>query len=254
MSLTLPGLPLRDPISALTHLAAAAWAAYATLLLWRLARGDRTKRLSLACFGASAVVLYAASALYHAVPLARDAPTLGVLRRLDHSAIYILIAGTYTPIFAVLLRGRQRRLLLATVWLLAWSGVAAKWLLPAPAEALTVGLYLGLGWLAVVPAAALVRAVGLRGMAWGVAGGLCYTAGAACELVRWPVLVPGLVGSHEVFHVCDIAGTALHVVFMARCVVPFPRPMLSTAKATLPEPVRAKTRRPSATARHGTIR
>ena len=229
MNTPVPGLLLRDPVSALTHLAAAVLAAYATALLWRLARNDRTKRLSVACFGASAVILYTASALYHAVPLPTDSPAVGVFRRLDHSAIYLLIAGTYTPIFAVLLSGRQRGLLLATVWLLAWAGVAAKWLLPAPAETLAVGLYLVLGWLAVVPAAALVRAVGLRGIAWAVGGGLCYTAGAACELAQWPVLLPGVFSWHEVFHLCDMAGTGLHMVFMARCVMPYRRPPLPAA-------------------------
>jgi len=222
-------IPLRDPVSSLTHLVACLFAAYVTVLLCRLARGDRAKRLSLACFGATAVVLYAASGTYHAIRLPLDSPTVELFRRLDHSAIYLLIAGTYTPVFVVLLRGRQRAWLLATVWLLAAAGIAAKWLWPIAPEAVSVGLYLALGWLAVVPLRALLRAVGWRGMAWGLAGGICYTVGAACELARWPVLIPGVIGWHEVFHVCDVAGTALHVVFMIRCVIPFHGPVPATA-------------------------
>jgi hypothetical protein len=110
------------------------------------------------------------------------------------------------------------------VWLLAGAGIAAKWLLPIAPDGLTIGLYLGLGGLVIVPAAALVRAVGLRGLAWGAAGGLCDTAGAAGELARWPVPLPGVVGWHEVFHVWAMAGTALPVAFLVRCVVPFHRP------------------------------
>ena len=223
MDLPLPGLPLRDPISALTHLVACAFALYATALFRRLTCSDRAKRLCLTCFGATAVTLYAASTLYHAVPLPPNSPAVRVFRRLDHSAVYLLIAGTYTPILAVLLCGRPRSVLLAVIWLLAGVGVVAKWLLPAPPEWLEIGLYVGLGWLAVVPAVALTRAVGVRGLGWVVAGGLCYTAGAAFELARWPVLVPGLVAWHEVFHLCAMAGTALHAVFMIRCVVPFRR-------------------------------
>jgi hemolysin III len=224
MGVSLSALPLRDPVSSITHLVTSLFAAYVTLLLWRLARGDRTKRLSLAVFGVTAVVLYAASGTYHAILLPADSPTVDVFRRLDHSAIYLLIAGTYTPAFAVLLRGRQRLWLLTTVWLLAVAGIAAKWLWPMPPEALTVGLYLALGWIGVVPMRALLRAVGWEGMAWGLGGGLCYTAGAACELARWPVLVPGVIGWHEIFHVFDMAGTTMHVVFMIRCVIPFRHP------------------------------
>ena len=135
-----------------------------------MTRGDRTKQLSLACFGTTAVMLYAFSGTYHAIQLPTDSPTVDTFRRLDHSAIYLLIAGTYTPVCAVLLRGWQRAFLLAAVWLLAGAGIAAKWLWPIAPEALTVGLYLGLGWIGLVPLRNLLRAVGWRGMAWGIGG------------------------------------------------------------------------------------
>jgi hemolysin III len=229
-------IPLRDPVSSMTHLVSSIFAVYLTLLLCRLSRGERTKQLSLACFGATAVVLYAASGTYHAIRLPTDSPTVEIFRRLDHSAIYLLIAGTYTPVFAALLRGSQRAFLLATVWLLAIAGIAAKWLWPIAPEALTVGLYLALGWIGVVPMRALLRAVGWRGMAWGLAGGLCYTAGAACELARWPVLIPGVIGWHEIFHVFDMAGTGFHVVFMIRCVIPFESRAPAAKAVALSEP------------------
>ncbi|HEX4589350.1 MAG TPA: hemolysin III family protein [Gemmataceae bacterium] len=248
MDLPIPGVPLRDPVAAVTHLAAAVFAAYAATLLCRLAGADRVKRRSMAVFGATAVVLYAASGVYHAVPLPRESATVGVFRRLDHSAIYLLIAGTYTPVFSVLLTGRRRAILLTMVWLAAALGVAAKWLFSAPPEWFEIGIYVGLGWLAVVVAAALVRAVGLRGMGWAVGGGMCYSAGAAFELARWPVMLPGLVGWHEVLHVCVMAGTGLHGVFMVRCVIPFRRSGPSvdrlwagaSARATAVRPVRPR--------------
>jgi hemolysin III len=211
---------LRDPVSAASHLLGCLAAAYAAGLLWRLARGDRPRQWSVGCFGLSMVLLYAASGAYHAAPAGRPR-LVEALRLLDHSAIYLLIAGTYTPIFAVLLRGRLRAALLAVMWALAAAGVACKWALTLPSHDLTVGLYLALGWVGLVPAYQLTRAVGLRGMTWGALGGLLYTAGAVCEVTCWPAPWPGVVGPHEVLHFFDLAATATHVFFVCRYVLPF---------------------------------
>jgi hemolysin III len=210
---------LRNPVSAGTHLLWCAWAVYVTGLLWRLCRGDRLRRWSVGCFGLSMVLLYGASGAYHAIPA--GAPTLiSYCRKLDHSAIYVLIAGTYTPVFAVLLRGRRRLVLLSLVWTLAAAGIASKWLLPWPPYGLTVGLYVGMGWVGVFAVQPLVRAVGLRGMGLALVGGLLYTAGGVCDAVQWPVLYPGVVGAHEVLHVLDMGGTLTHVVFVVRYILP----------------------------------
>lgn len=209
----------RNPVSAGTHLFWCLFGVFATSLLWRLARGDRLRQWSVGCFGLSVVLLYGASGLYHAV---RGGPALiQFCRRLDHSAIYVLIAGTYTPVFVVLLRGRFRAWLLAAVWLLAGMGIACKWLLAAPPYPVTAGLYVALGWLGLVPVRSLVRAVGLRGMAWGLLGGILYTVGAVCDVIQWPVLLPGIIGHHEMLHVLDMGGTLVHVFFVVRYVVPF---------------------------------
>jgi hemolysin III len=215
--------PLRDPVSAATHLFWCVPAFFFTALLLRLARGDRLRWWSVACFGASMCLLYAASGTYHAL---RVTPrVLEFFRLLDHSAIYVLIAGTYTPVFAVLLRGPLRAWLLGLVWGLALVGIACKWLLPIPVYSITVGLYLALGYIGVIPMVQLVRAVGLRGMAWGVAGGLLYSVGAVFDVVGWPVFYPGVFGTHEVEHVLDMGGTLIHVVFIVRYVLPFRGPV-----------------------------
>ncbi len=210
----------RDPVSAGTHFFALLGAVYATAILWRICRGDRRKQWSLACFGVSMIALYLASATYHSV---RGSPErLQFYRLLDHSAIYGLIAGTYTPLFAVLLRpGRKRRLALALIWGFAAVGIAAKWLFPDVPYWLTISLYLGMGWAGVLALPRLVRAVGLWPMLFGLLGGLFYTLGGLADFFGWPVLRPGLIGPHEVFHVCDMLGTSCHVLFMLRYVVPF---------------------------------
>jgi hemolysin III len=216
------GVQLRDPVSSLSHLFGLVAAVYFTALLWRLAHGNRARQLGLACFGLSACLLYAASSAYHAVfgpPALLDA-----LRRLDHSAIYILIAGTYTPIYAVLLPDPLRLRLLVLMWALAAIGVACKWLLPLTSYAVGVGLYVGMGWTGLLAVVPLFRAVGAKGMMIGLLGGLFYTAGGIFDALRWPVIHPEYIRSHEVLHFCDLAGTFCHVIFLVRYVLPYRRP------------------------------
>jgi hemolysin III len=211
----------RNPVSAGTHLLWCALGVYITALLWRLSRGDRVRQLSTGAFGLSMVLLYGASAAYHAVP--GKEPLLPYLQKLDHSAIYVLIAGTYTPVFGVLLRGRLRIVLLSLVWGLAGAGIAAKWLLPWPPYWLTVTLYILMGWIVMLPLWQLIRAVGASAMLWALLGGLLYTFGGVCDAACWPILLPGIVGYHEVLHLADMGGTLIHVFFVVRYVVPFQR-------------------------------
>jgi hemolysin III len=212
----------RDPVSAGTHLLWCVLGAYITAMLWRLSRGDWLRQWSTGTFGLSMVLLYGASGVYHAVQ--GPASLLPYLQKLDHSAIYVLIAGTYTPIVAVLLRGRLRVFLLALVWGMAGAGILAKWLLPFPPYWVTVSLYIGMGWTGLLPIAQLIRAVGVQGMFWGLLGGLLYTFGGVCDAVRWPVLLPGIIGHHEIVHLADMGGTLIHVFFVVRYVLPFQPP------------------------------
>jgi len=198
---------------------AAALAVLATVFLVRFAGGDRTRRASVLVFGTCMTFLYASSGLYHALRLPAD--ELRIYQRLDMSAIYLMIAGSSTPMMAVLLRGRFRAVLLTGQWGLAAVGVAALWLRPKPDHVVLVGTYLGLGWLGTVGIWHYWRATGWRGVSWAMAGAGFYTVGAAMELARWPILIPGVVQSHELLHFCDIAGTACHVVFIARYVLPY---------------------------------
>jgi len=213
---------LRDPVSAATHFAGFLWAIFGALILWRLVRDDWPKRLSLACFGLSAVLLYAASSTYH---LLNWPPALmNMFRQLDHTAIYGLIAGTYTPIFIVLLRGRLRISLLALMWSLAVMGSLWKWMLPNAPYTLTVGVYLAMGWVGLLSVLEITRAVGVRGFAFGILGGCFYTAGALFDMLGWPVLLPGVVGTHELLHICVLAGSGCHFLFMMQCIVPYQKP------------------------------
>jgi hemolysin III len=220
---TIPLLGLRDPVSSTTHLAACLFAIFATTVLWRLARSKgRRAQFAMGAFGLSMVVLYGASAIYHALSLPPE--QLRFFRLVDHSAIYVLIAGTYTPAFYFLLPDRPyRRLLLGGIWCFALAGIVCKWTVPETPYWLTVGLYFGMGWVGALTVVEMLRAIGVRGLAWGLWGGLSYTLGGLADLFQWPRLFPGLFGPHEVFHLFAMGGTFCHVVFMVRHVIPFRR-------------------------------
>jgi hemolysin III len=176
------------------------------------------------------VLLFLASGTFHGLYYESDEQRR-FFQKLDQSAVYLLIAGTNTPVLTVLLRGAWRTWFLRMVWLFALTGVACQWLLPKPPHALVVGLYLGLGWLGAVPVIHYYRAVGWRAMNWALLGAGLYTAGAVCELTQWPVIVPGWVQAHEVLHFCDTAASMAFFVFVARYVVPYEPPVSSSVAA-----------------------
>ena len=210
---------LRDPVSSGTHLFTCLWAIFVTLMLRRLTVGDRVKRLSVTVFGLSMVLLYFLSGLFHALMLPRE--QLRIFQKLDQSAIYLLIAGSYTPVMAVLLTGRWRRFLLKGIWLLALIGIACMWLLPKALHSVTVALYLGMGWFGMLGLWQYYKATGWRGMVWAIGGAFFYTLGAVFELLQWPVLWPGVIGGHEMLHISDMVGTYCEVVFVMRFVLAY---------------------------------
>lgn len=233
-------MELRDPVSSATHLLTAVWAVYATLILWKLTCGGRSHRAAVTAYGLSMVLLYLASGTFHGVPYTRiDHPDeFRFFQKLDHTAIYLLIAGTNTPALVILVGGKLGRRFLAVMWGIAAVGIGCLWLLPKPAHALNVALYLGMGWLGIVPVFHYYRAVGWRAMCWVWLGAAFYTAGAVCELTRWPLIsqYPVRVGFHEVMHLFDIGGSLAFFVFIVRHVVTHRKPTTGDAPDTEPEP------------------
>ena len=214
----------RDPVSSWSHLLTAVWAVYATLLLVRLTPPRSRERRAVAVFGLSMVLLYAASGTFHGVPYTRDTDPAAFrfFQRLDQSAILLLIAGTNTPILTVLLDRRTGLRFLRLMWGLAAVGVVCLWVLPKPPHGVMVAVYLGVGWLGLLPLVRYRKVVGPRAMRWVWAGAAFYTTGAACELAEWPVLSaePVRVGFHEVLHFCDIGGSLAFFGFVLRVVLP----------------------------------
>jgi hemolysin III len=201
---------LRDPVNGLTHLVGGLLASAGLIVL--LAKAASTGRVdqlvAFGVFGLSLVALYTASTLYHLLPL--SPARVARLRRLDHVAIFVLIAGTYTPFCLLALQGAWRWGLLALVWGLALCGVLLKVLWMDAPRWLSVVLYLGMGWVAVVAAPALLQTVPVGGMAWVLAGGLIYSVGALVYGFKRPNPIPGVFGFHELWHLFVVAGSACH--------------------------------------------
>jgi hemolysin III len=211
---------LREPINGITHAAGGLLAALGlgVLLATAASTGRLDQLVAFGVFGLSLIALYAASALYHLLPLSPSG--VARLRTLDHMAIFVLIAGTYTPFCLLALDGVWRWGLLALIWGLALCGVLLKLLWMDASRWLSVVLYLGMGWVAVIAAPALFRAVPPDGITWMLAGGLVYSAGALVYGLKRPNPVPGTFGFHEVWHLFVIAGSACHFWAVLHYVAP----------------------------------
>jgi hemolysin III len=215
-----PKKRLREPINGITHAAGGLLAALGlgVLLATAASSGRLDQLIAFGVFGLSLIALYAASALYHLLPLSPSG--VARLRTLDHMAIFVLIAGTYTPFCLLALDGAWRWGLLALIWGLALCGVLLKLLWMDASRWLSVLLYLGMGWVAVIAAPALLRAVPPDGITWILAGGLVYSAGALIYGLKRPNLLPGIFGFHEVWHLFVIAGSACHFWAVLHYVAP----------------------------------
>jgi len=204
---------LRDPFNAVSHLAGAALAVPGMAALVILSDGDRLRIVSSVIYGISLLCLFLASGVYHAahVPPHR----LVMLRRLDHAAIYVLIAGTYTPFCLLALTEFWRWGMLSVIWLLAIAGVGTSMLMLNAPRRLTAGVYVVMGWLVVFAGRELMASISSPVLGWLIAGGALYTFGAVIYATRKADFFPGVFGFHEVWHVFVLLGAAAHYAAVA---------------------------------------
>lgn len=181
---------------------AAAIIGTAVLVAFTVSNGDGWQIASSAVYGATLIALYAASTMYHAF---RRPEVKRVLRVLDHSAIYLLIAGTYTPFALVVLRdGWWGWVLFAAIWSLTVAGIVFKVFFTGKLNGLSTAIYVLMGWMCVLVAKPLVEALSVEALAWVAAGGVAYTAGIVFYHNR------RIPYSHAVWHGFVIAGSAFH--------------------------------------------
>lgn len=203
------------------HAGASILALVATGLLVGRTWSDAIRAVTMLVFGLSMVELYAVSAVYHVGKW--EGRRHSVFRALDHANIFILIAGTYTPICVNVLSGWLRIGVLSVVWVLAVTGVLTTVLGVKLPRWETVSLYLGLGWVALIPLPALLRLLPPEPIALMFLGGAMYSVGAVVYALRRPNPFPTVLGFHEVFHMFVIAGSAAFFAVTWTWVVPYAR-------------------------------
>lgn len=204
--------------SALTHGAGAGLAALGTVLLLvhAVAAGTVWQIVAFAVYGFTMIGLYTASTLYHSVRTSERGRL--ALRKYDHVSIYFLIAGTYTPICLVAIRGVWGWSLLGVIWGLALAGLvlSVRWIM-AP-RWLTAGIYLFMGWLALIAVYPLTRVFSAEGFFWLLGGGVLYTVGGISYALKWPGRNNARFGCHEIFHIFIVLGSAAHFMLMYRVI------------------------------------
>lgn len=219
----------RDPFSMGSHLVGALLSLGATYVLVRRARRSGMRGVGAATYGVSMTLLFSFSTLFHYVDA--GSPRLGLYNKLDHVAIFLMIAGTGTAIYAAL-QARWTSYFTGALWGCAGLGILFKltfWSMP---DWLTAGIYLLVGWLGslgVVVIASSAEECSVRSF---VVGGGVFSAGALVYAVSWPVLWTGVIGPHEVFHLLVLLGAACHFAFVYRyCTAPISTSSPTTSPA-----------------------
>ena len=202
-----------EPVAALSHLAGALVFGLLSLALLGRGWGDRRRVLALAVFAFSGVLLLLLSGIYHMQ--SEGTAAREILGRLDRAAIFVLIAGTHTPIQGFFFRGTARWAVLAGMWTLVAIGIVLfSVLFPGLPDGLGTAIYLALGWLAGSFGLVVWHRYGTRKIWPLIVGGLTYTVGAILMTVEWPTLIPGIFGPHELWHVSVLAALSLHWAFL----------------------------------------
>ncbi len=207
---------IKDPGSAITHFIGMMMAMFAsTPLLIKAARQpDKIHLLSLGIFIGSMILLYAASTLYHTLDLSQKANKM--LKKIDHMMIFILIAGSYTPICMIALPQPLGMQLLALVWGIALVGIVVKMFWVTCPKWFSSVLYISMGWTCVLAFTRLINSLSGAAFGWLLAGGIIYTIGGVIYALKLPIFNARhkFFGSHEIFHLFVMAGSICHFIVM----------------------------------------
>lgn len=224
----LPGF--HEPFSAMSHLLGAVVFFILGWLLLVRGRRNPSGRIYLGIYVFSLVLLLSLSGVYHM--MVRGGTAHRVIERLDHSAIFVLIAGTFTPAQGILFQGWNRWGPLAFIWIAAVTGIVLKaTFFDDLAEWLGLSIYLAMGWFGLFGGIQIARRFGYNFVKPLVIGGVAYSVGAVIEFFQWFTLVPGIIHPHDVFHLAVLMGAFWHWLFIWQFAVGAPKPLHSAPAA-----------------------
>lgn len=205
-------IPVSEKISAYSHGATVPVIAIGTIVLVVISAGDILAQIVSLIYGMSGIFLFIASFMYHSKKEVENDKTLW--RKLDHTAIFFLIAGTYTPLCFLYLEGNMLWGILIAQWSLVVAGTLFKFFFINAPRVLGTLTYLFMGWIVLIPIITLVETMPRVGLALLGAGGLSYTVGAVIYVLKKPDPLPGFFGFHEIFHLFISGGAVLHLAML----------------------------------------
>ena len=200
----------REPVNAISHMAGAlaSIVGLTLLVVFAAIKADAWHVVSFSIFGTSLVLMYTASFLYHGLKLSEKA--LLVFRRIDHIMIFAVIAGSYTPICLIPLRGPWGWSVFGAVWGIAVIGMGLKIFAMHVPRWISTLIYLAMGWLCMIAIFPLINALPPAGLFWLAGGGFFYSVGAIIYSLKKPDPFPGTFGFHEIWHIFVLLGSACH--------------------------------------------
>ena len=213
---------IKEPGSAITHFIGMLMAIFAAVPLMIKAAHEpsRIYVISLAIYAASLILLYAASTTYHTFDISKKVNT--ILKKIDHMMISVLIAGSYTPVCLIVLKGKTGIILLSIVWAIAIAGILIKAFWVYCPKWVSSVLYIGMGWTCVLAFTQILNNMSPAAFGWLLAGGIIYTVGGVIYALKLPIFNSRHknFGSHEIFHLFVMGGSACHFVVMYAFLLP----------------------------------
>ncbi|WP_251859605.1 hemolysin III family protein [Clostridium sp. Marseille-Q2269] len=209
----------RDPVSGLTHLFGVIMSIIGLIVLihYSVFKNSSLHIIVFSIFGGSLILLYSASSIYHLVTTSKK--SIEILRRIDHSMIYVLIAGSYTPICLLALKGGFGVAMLSIIWVLAIIGILVKNFWFSAPRWISTGFYLIMGWLIIIAIFPLSKTLSYGGLFWLVAGGIAYSIGAIIYGTKKPNIANKYFSFHDIFHIFVLLGSLCHFILMSNYVI-----------------------------------